>query len=361
MKRLAAKPARKASRTLKTGLPPGSLVHVGERKADKVAITIYDYTHDVVEEKIAASVEECFPYLERPTVTWINIDGLHDVHVVQQLGNHYGVHPLVLEDVLNTTQRPKIVEYDNFIFLVVKMLHTLPGSGELHAEQVSVILGRNFVLSFQESSGEVFDAVRDRIKGGKGRIRKFGPDYLAYTLLDAIVDNYFPVLDRIEEAVEDLEEQLISRAEPDALQRIHRLKKEVLFIRKFILPLREVIVSLEKEEFDLVHENTNLFLRDLYDHAIQAMDTIEQLREALTSMVDTHLSAATFRMNEVITVLTMMASIFIPLTFVAGIYGMNFEYMPELKWRYGYPFAILLMAVVAVSLYFFFRRKGWVK
>ena len=346
-------------RSGKAGLPPGTLVHVGERKAEKVKIRILDYDEAQFEEKEAKTIEESFPFKDKPTVTWINIDGLHEVEIIEKLGSHFGLHPLLLEDILNTDQRPKMEDYGDYIFVVLKMLYSGENKDEIEAEQVSLILGSNFVISLQEREGDVFDPIRDRIRKSKGRIRKTGSDYLAYALLDAIVDNYFLILENVGEKIEDTEQQLATNPSPETLQYIRELKNEMIFLRKSIWPLRELINGLERCESTLIHESTGAYLRDVYDHTIQIIDTVESYRDMISGMVDIYLSSISNKMNEVMKVLTIFASIFIPLTFVAGLYGMNFEFMPELTWHWGY-FALLgFMVFVGVSLMVYFKRKRW--
>jgi magnesium transporter len=346
-------------RSRKTGLPPGSLIHIGEKKAERARITIIDYDEQNVQEKEARAVEECFPFKETATVTWINVDGVHDSEIVGKIGSHFGIHPLILEDIMNTAQRPKMEDMEGYIFVVVRMLSLAGKKREVVSEQVSLILGANFVISFQEREGDVFDSVRDRIRSGKGRLRKMGPDYLAYALLDAVVDNYFLLLEKLGEKVEDTEEELVSDPGRKTLQDIHLLKREMIYLRKSVWPLREVISGLERVESDLIKESTGIFLRDIYDHTIQVIDTVETYRDTLSGMLDMYLSSVSNRMNEVMKVLTIIATIFIPLTFIAGIYGMNFRYMPELGWRWAYFVVLGLMLAVAVLMLVFFRRKKW--
>jgi magnesium transporter len=346
-------------RSEKRGLPPGTLVHVGEKKAEEVKISIIDYDEAHVEEKEAKNVEECFPFKDKPTVTWINIDGLHEVKIIEQLGEHFGLHPLLLEDILHTDQRPKMEDFGAYIFFVLKMLYHDGAADEITAEQVSLILGSNFVISFQEREGDVFNFVRERIKTKKGRIRKAGADYLAYALIDAIVDNYFIVLEKIGEKIEEIEEELVTNPVPETLQTIHSLKRGMIFLRKSVWPLREVISTLERAESPLIQETTGIYLRDVYDHTIQVIDTIETFRDMISGMLDIYLSSISNKMNEVMKVLTIIATIFIPLTFIAGIYGMNFQYMPELGWRWGYPLVWLVMSTILVTMVVYFRRKKW--
>jgi len=346
-------------RSEKAGLPPGTLIHIGEVKTEKVRITILDYDEAQLEEKQAKTIEECFPFKDKPTVTWINIDGLHQVDIIEKLGSHFGLHPLLLEDILNTEQRPKMEDFGDYIFVVLKMLYHVEEKDEIEAEQVSLIFGSNFVISFQEHEVDVFDPVRDRIRKKKGRVRKAGADYLAYALLDAIVDNYFIILENVGEKIEDTEQQLATNPTPETLQLIRELKKGMIFLRKSIWPIREVVSGLERGESSLIHESTGAYLRDVYDHTIQIIDTVESYRDMISGMLDIYLSSISNKMNEVMKVLTIFASIFIPLTFVAGLYGMNFEFMPELKWPWGYFAALGFMASIGISLVVYFRRKRW--
>ena len=346
-------------RSGKTGLPPGTLVYVGERKTETVKIRIIDYDETKIEEREVQAIEECFPFKDKPTVTWINIDGLHEIELIERLGSYFGFHPLLLEDILNTEQRPKMEDYGDHLYIVLKMLQPGKSTNMIEAEQISLICGPNFVISFQESEGDVFNYVRDRIRKSKGHIRKAGSDYLTYALVDAIVDNYFLILENAGEDIEDTEQQLTVNPSPATLQYIRALKNEMIFLRKSIWPLREVVSGLDRCESKLIADSTCVYLRDVYDHTIQIIDTVESYRDMISGMVDIYLSSVSNKMNEVMKVLTIFASIFIPLTFIAGIYGMNFEYMPELKWPWGY-FALLgFMALVGISLLVYFKRKKW--
>jgi len=349
----------------KRGLPPGSLVHVGEKKTEKVRISIIDYSTGRFEEKEVRNVEECFPFKRKPTVTWINVDGLHEVDIIEKLGKCFEIHPLVLEDILNTDQRPKMEDFDKYIFFILKMLYIDIKTQEIHSEQVSLILGKNFVISFQESIGDIFDAVRERIRKGKGRIQKMDADYLVYSLIDAIVDNYFIILEKIGERVESMEEDLVSNPVPQTLQKIYNLKREMIYLRKSVWPLREVINGLLREESKLIKDSTHIYLRDLYDHTIQTIDTIETFRDMISGMLDIYMSSVSNKMNEVMKVLTIFAAIFIPLTFVAGVYGMNFSpdaspfNMPELNYYWAYPMILFAMAIIGVIMLIYFKRKKW--
>jgi magnesium transporter len=341
------------------GLTPGTLVHVGEKKIEKVRIRIIDYDETQLEEREAKTVEECFPFKDKPTVTWINIDGLHDLEVIEKIGKQFGLHPLVLEDIVNTGQRPKLEDLGSHIFVVLKMLYYDKEKNELEAEQVSLIFGENFVISFQERVGDIFEPLRERIRKSKGRVRKAGPDYLAYALIDSIVDNYFVILEHLGEKIEDTEQELATDPDVATLQTIRAFKKEMIFLRKSVWPVREVVNSLERGESPLINESTGIYLRDVYDHTIQIIDTVESYRDMLSGMLDVYLSIISNKMNEVMKVLTIFAAIFIPLTFVAGVYGMNFSFMPELGWQWGYFGVLLVMAAIGAALIVYFRRKRW--
>jgi magnesium transporter len=343
----------------RVGLPPGTLEPSPEPTAEDVTITVIDYDEDQVQEKQVETVDECFSFKDRPTVTWINVNGIHDVKIIEKLGEHFGLHTLVLEDIMHIGQRPKIEDFENLLFVVIRMLRFDEETGQVAAEQVSLVLGEGFVISFQEREGDVFEPIRQRIREAKGRIRRKGSDHLAYALLDTIVDNYFIILERLGQRIEEIETTLVGEPTPESLQVIHGLRTEMVFLRQSIWPLREVIGSLERGESPLVQESTQIFLRDLYDHTIQVIETTESFREMVGGLRDTYLSSISNRMNEVMKVLTIIATIFIPLTFIAGIYGMNFSYMPELQWRSGYFLALSVMVVVAAAMGVYFRRKKW--
>ena len=343
----------------KAGLPPGTLVHIGEKKTEKVRITLIDYNEQDFQERTVDTIEECFPFKGTPSITWINIDGIHQIETIEKIGRHFELHPLILEDILNTGQRPKCEDYEKYLFTVLKMLSYRNENKSIQSEQVSLVLGQNVVISFQESVGDVFEQIRDRIRHAKGRIRKASADYLAYVLIDAIVDNYFAILEKLGELVESIEEELITKSTEKTLQQIHGIKRELLFLRKSVWPLRELTNNLEKTESPLIVDATKPYLRDVYDHTIQIIDTVESFRDMVSGMFDIYLSSISNRMNAVMKVLTIIATIFIPLTFIAGIYGMNFKDMPELEWKWGYPIVLIVMAVVGVYMLIYFKRKKW--
>ncbi len=354
MRRLIKKSSKKA------GLSPGSLVHIGDKKSETIKISLLNYDSEAMLEKPLPAIEASFPYRDTQPVTWINVDGLHEVNVVGKIGDHFGIHPLVLEDIVNTSQRTKAEDFENYIFIVLKMLVFDEAVDHIVAEQVSLILGPHFLISFQEKVGDVFNFVRERIRKNRGRIRRSGCDYLAYALMDAIVDHYFVILEKLGDKIERLEDQLLKAPTPRILEEIHHLKREIIYFRKQVWPLREVINNLIKEPSDLIQETTHIFLRDVYDHTIQVIDTIESYRDVLSGLSDLYLSTVSNRMNEVMKVLTIMATIFIPLTFIAGIYGMNFEFMPELKWRWAYPCLWLVLILIFVAMLAWFKKKKWI-
>ncbi|MDK2896867.1 MAG: magnesium transporter [Candidatus Atribacteria bacterium] len=338
------------------GALPGTLVYTGDKRED-FAVWVIDYNIDEYKETELKSVEECFPFKDSPTVTWIDIVGLHKIEAIEKIGKHYNLHPLILEDILNVKQRPKIEYFDDYIFIVLKTLTYDEFSG-IEAEQVSIIVGKNFVFTFQERKGDVFEPIRARIRHNKGVIRENGADYLLYALIDVIVDNYFVILEKLGEEIEDLEEEVISDSSPATVQAIHRLKRNLIELRKSVWPLREILNTLSKDESRLV-KKTLIYLRDVYDHTIQIIDTVEIFRDMVSGLLDVYLSSTSNKMNEIMKVLTIIATIFIPLTFLAGIYGMNFRYMPELEWRLGYPLVLGVMLGIGIGMVIYFKRKKW--
>ena len=343
----------------KVGLPPGTLVHVGKQKTEKPVITLIDYDQERLETHEDISVDRASSFKETATVSWINLSGIHDVSLLEEFGKRFDFHPLALEDILNTQHRPKLEEFEGYSLIILKMLFFDDQGQAINTEQISLLLGPNYVISFQELEGDVFDGVRDRLQRSNGRIRHRGPDYLAYALIDSIVDSYFHILEKIGDQLVQLEEELISNPDSSMLTTIHHYKRELLLLRKSVWPLREVISQMHKEDSPLISEGTQIYLRDLYDHTVQVIDTLEMYRDTVTGLQDLYMSSVSNRMNEIMKVLTIMASIFIPLTFIAGIYGMNFEYIPELKWRYSYFVLWGFMASCAVAMLVYFRRKNW--
>jgi len=358
-----AKLMKKLSKT--RGLKPGSVVFVGDKKVEKTKIRIIDYNDTELNEYEVSTVEECFPFKDKPTVTWINVDGLHDVSVIEKIGKHYGMHPLIMEDIANTGQRPKIEVADKYIFLTLKMLYLDESNSNILSEQFSFIFGNNFVISFQERVGDVFEPVRDRLRKTVPRIRFMTSDYLAYTLIDAIVDHYFVVLEGIAARIESMEDALIENPRPEDLETIHDLKRQLISMRKATWPLREVVGGLERLESEFIKDSLKVYLRDLYEHAIQVIDTVETFRDMVSGLLDIYLSSVSNKMNEVMKVLTIIATIFIPLGFLAGVYGMNFDTaasplnMPELGFPFGYLMFWGVALLIGGGLLFFFKHKKW--
>jgi magnesium transporter len=347
---------------------------VSGKLQERPKITIIDYDEKHYHEAEAKEVEECFRFKDMPTVTWINIDGLHQMDVLEKLGSCYGIHPLVLEDIL-TDQRPKIEDYDDYIFIVLKMLYYDEegdkkteeeddeddlGDTNLDMDQVSMILGPNFIISFKEKEVDVFNPLRDRLRTAKGKIRRQGADYLAYSMIDAIVDHYFLIMEKLGDRFEDLEDEVVSDPEPGILPTIYNLKRDMLFLRKSVWPLREAISKMQRSDSPLVSEAIKIYLRDVYDHTIQVIENIETFRDMSASLLETYLSSLSNKLNEVIKLLTIISTIFIPLTFLAGLYGMNFRFMPELESPFGYPAVLILMLLVVVIMMVYFRKKEWI-
>lgn len=340
------------------GLPPGSLVHTGERKADRAHVTLASYSAASFSQREITPEEAPGPDDDPATVQWVNMEGLHDIHMLEALGNKFGLHRLVLENILNTGQRPKIEDYANYLYAVVKILTYDEQTGELATEQESFVLGNGFLLTFGERPSNEFAPVLERLKNDVGRIRKMGPDYLMHALLDVIVDGYFVVLEDIGEKIEYAEDQLVSKPTRETLKELYGLKRSMLYLHKAVWPFREVVGSLQRGESRLVRDETGVYLRDLYDHVIQVMDISDTLRDILSSMLDVYLSSASNRMNEIMKVLTIISTVFIPLTFIVGVYGMNLK-MPETELHWFYPALWIAMLGVAGAMLYYFKRKKW--
>lgn len=347
-------------RSGKSGLPPGTLLHIGDKKMEKTRITLLDYDESHFLEKEVKLVEEAFPFKDKPTVTWINIQGIHEIEIIEKIGQYFGVHPLILEDILNTEKRPKMEDLETYIYVTLKILRQIDDSDRILSEQVSLIIGTNFVISLLESKDAIFDQIIERIRSGKGHIRKMGPDYLAYSLIDTIVDNYFIIMEKFGEKIEVMEEELVKNPTRGTLKSLHDTQRELMLMRKSVWPLREVVNNMLRGESSLIHESTLIYLRDVYDHTIEIIDMIEGLRDMVSRMFDMYLSSISNKLNEIMKVLTIIATIFIPLTFIAGVYGMNFEYMPELKWRWGYPVIWVIMIFIGIYMLNYFRKNRWI-
>ena len=349
----------------KAGLPPGSPVFIGEKVTENFGLDMVTYDAENLSFSTPVRLDDFRLLKETPGNTWIRVHGLHDAEAVDSFCLSFGLHPLTIEDILHTGQRPKIDHYDDYLFLVINLINYDGASKGMSMEQISFVLGPNYLLTFHEKNDDIFDEVLARLEGNKGRSRKMGVDYLLYSLLDRVVDNFFSVLEKIGEEVEELEEELIAASSPETLQAIHFLKREMILLRKSVWPLREVINGLQRDETAFMDETIRVYLKDLYDHTVQVLDTVETFRDIISGMIDIYLSSVSNRLNEVMKVLTIFAAIFIPLTFIAGLYGMNFNTgkspfnMPELNWYFGYPFALLLMAATAGTMLIYFKRKKW--
>jgi magnesium transporter len=349
------------SKAAKIGLAPGSLIHIGEKKVENTVIKLLAFNSEQLIEKELETVEECLAFKDQPGMNlWINVDGLDQIQVIEKLGSYFGIHPLTLEDVLNTGQRPKMEDYGSYIYTVLKMMLLDDENDEIVMDQVSIIFGCNYILSFQEREVDVFDLLRERFRNPASRVRKHGVDYLAYSLIDAVIDNYFLILEHFGEEIEDLEDDLVVYPKPETLRAIQKYKRDMIILRKSVWPLRELINGLQRVESEIIKDSTRIYLRDIYDHTIQVIDSVEAFRDILSSMVDVYLSSLSNRMNDIMKVLTVIATIFIPLTFIAGVYGMNFEDMPELRWRWGYPAVLLGMTLVGVVMFTYFKKRKWV-
>ncbi|AEY67060.1 magnesium/cobalt transporter CorA [Clostridium sp. BNL1100] len=347
------------SRLKTIGLPPGSLVHIGDKKRDTTVITRIEYGEDTFRQNNISSKNLSEIKQSEGKAIWLNIEGLHETEVLAEIGEKFGLHPLVMEDILNTDQRPKIEFSQDYMYICAKMISYDRKLGEFDIEQISLVLGKSFVISFCEKDTDIFEPVIKRLSLSAGRIRKLGTDYLMYCLLDIIVDNYFTVLEDFSEEIEIAEDELIVRTTSNTLKTIHKLKRQVLFLHKAVWPLRDVLSSLERGESELINESTNIFIRDLYDHVVQAMDTTETIRDILSSMLDIYLSSTSNRMNEIMKVLTIISTVFMPLSFIVGIYGMNIRNMPELGWLYMYPVLWGVMIAIAASMLYYFKKKKW--
>jgi len=347
------------SRRAKIGLPPGSLIPIGEKRMDHTILSLLEYTAETVTERALTIDEVCKEPPPSAGVRWLNVIGLHESEVLQRLGDTFGIHALVLEDIMTTGQRPRMEDYGDYLYIVVKMLYHGGAERQIVAEQVSILFGPFGVITFQEIEGDVFNPIRDRVRTAKGRIRSLGPDYLAYRLLDAIIDNYFIVLEDVSDRVEGIQDQVANKPEPGIVHEIHRLKRDIIFLRKALRPVREVVGGLQKSESARLTPSTEIYLRDAYEHAIEVIDTVETMRDTLSSALDIYLSSMSNRMNEIMRVLTVMSTLFIPLTFIVGVYGMNFQHMPELASPFGYIGVWVVMIVVVLVMLAFFRRKKW--
>ncbi|MFX1484238.1 MAG: magnesium/cobalt transporter CorA [Promethearchaeota archaeon] len=348
--------------TEKAGLPPGTVVHTGAERTEEVAISIMEFADGQMREYIADCLDDCSPP-PRPNITkWVHVCGVHDVEIVQKVCQYYNLHPLVIEDIPSVGQRPKLEVMPKSVYVVMRGYDVDQQVDDLHSEQVSVAFGKNFVLSFQETADDLFGSIRDRARRSDSQIRSEGADYIVYTIMDLLVDNYFVVLERFGDLIEDLEDELVAEATSDILGRIYKVKRNLLSFRRHIWPLREVVLKMQRDTLQFVDENMQVFLRDLYDHVIRVTDHVETYRESITGMLDIYLSSVSNRMNSVMKILTVVSTIFIPLTLMASIYGMNWKPIPEIEYlgADGYPIFLLAMLVVTTSLVLYFRKIKWI-
>lgn len=357
--------ASKKFRHTKKGLPPGSSVFTGDRKVDNLIVTVFNYDEQLLDEKQITNINELIEIKAKAKTCWINLAGMHDIEQIEKVCGIFEIPSLVIEDILNVNHSPKLEEHDKFLFLILKMIDFNRGKHSINIEQISLILGKNFLITFQENEGDVFDIIRERIRTAKGQIRKSGPDYLMYRLLDSIVDNYFITLEYVDDKIETVEENLLRDSEMTYLKEIHDLRKDILKLRRAVYPMRDMTYFLHRGENPFIQKGTGVFTRDLSDHIANNIETIDNYREIINGVLEIHLTNASHKMNQIIKFLTVISTIFIPLTFIVGIYGMNFNTqisifnMPELNWKYGYLIVMILMAGIALSLIIFFRKKKW--
>jgi magnesium transporter len=344
----------------KIGFPPGSLIHVGDVLESETRMSVIDYSKENIENLQIHSIDDILKYKDSDTVTWVIIEGLTNVTIVEQIGAIFGIHQLVLEDILNTHQRPKFEEYDDYLYIVLKSLLPENEMFTVIYEQVSLLVLKNFVFAFKEKTDDLFIPVQQRLITSKGRFRSLGADYLTYAILDTIVDQNFILIDSLDESITSIEDSLLA-SDPtrETLHTIQMLKREIISIRRNVSPIRELMAGILRSESELINEKTHIYLRDVSDHAIRVIESVESYREILTGLLDIYISSVSNKMNEVMKVLTVFASIFIPLTFLVGIYGMNFEYMPELKWKWAYPLLWGVFILVPVGLIIYFKKKKW--
>lgn len=323
-------------------------------------ITVFDFDEETFHETSFKDLSECHIYKDKTTFSWINFDGIEDRPSIEKLGEIFKIHPLVVDDILTTGQRPKFEEFPDLVFISLQMLIYHEKNGTVDSEQVSIVMGDRFILSFQENiAGDVFDPIRKRIRLGKSKIRNGGIDFVLYSLIHAVIDHYFDILEKVGDKIEDLEDKVMEDASIWNLKLIYQLKRDIIKLRKSVWPLRELLNQITRSESELFQDKNTIYFRDLYDHTIEIIDSIEVNRDILTSMLDIHLSSMSYKMNNVMKVLTIISTIFIPLTFITSIYGMNFEFMPELKWKYGYAFVWGIMLFAIFWMFYYFRKKKW--
>ena len=341
------------------GQSPGALIHVGEKRVEHVQIDLIEYDDESINETNNASIDDCLKSKNKPNVSWINVIGIHDPNIIETFGNRFEIHPLHQSNIMNTELRPSIEVSDDYVMMMLKMPHYDSETGKLELEQISIILAQNHVITFQEIEADFFDQIRKRLRNKTGTIRTLSSDYLTYAIVDAIIDSYFLVIEKIGDITEDLEDELMKNPTSDTMQTIQTLKRRMISLRKSIWPAREIIDFLTRDSTVLVSDNTRTYLRDVYNHTVQVIDSIEGLRDVVGGLLDTYLSSVSNRMNEVMKTLTIVAAIFIPITFIAGIYGTNFSYVPELQWEGSYFVMLIGMAIISSVMIAWFKKKQW--
>ncbi|HEX7358050.1 MAG TPA: magnesium/cobalt transporter CorA [Ignavibacteriaceae bacterium] len=349
-----------STKSKQIGLDPGTLIYTGERSKEPITFRVFEFDQNDFTEKVFQKVEDIFFCKESSKKCWINIDGVHNIEIMEKIQNQFNIHPLTMEDIIHTSQRPKLEEYDEYLFIVLRMFFYDNTLRELKNEQVSIILSGNYIITFLEDPGDVFDPVRERIRKIGTKIRKNDCDFLAYSLIDSIVDSYFHILEKIGEEIEELEDRLVVDTQKDDIQLVHRMRRNMILLRKSVWPLREVISVMQRNENDFIKTSTQIYLRDVYDHLIQIIDTIESYRDMIVGMLDVYLSSTSNKLNEVMKVLTIISTLFIPLTFLAGVYGMNFRRFPELEMNWMYPWGFWIITfVVVIIMIIYFKKKKW--
>jgi magnesium transporter len=343
----------------KSGLPPGSLVHVGEVLATETRVSVVDYTAERSREFVARSIDDITRYRNTGSVIWVNVEGLINVELIEAIGQQFDIHPLVLEDILNTQQRPKFEQYDDYLFLVFKVIYPADDGVSVNYEQVSILILDDYVFTFKEKQDDIFEPIKARLRNHKGRYRSLGADYLAYAILDTVVDLYLSLQDYMDELIESVEEDLLASPGTETLATIQRIRRELIFIRRSSAPLRELLNGILRSDSLLIGDGTLIYFRDVHDHVLRVTDAFDTYRDMVTGLLDIYNSTISNRMNEIMKVLTVFASIFIPLTFITGIYGMNFAYMPELGWKWSYPLLWVGFILIPVILLVYFKRKKW--
>jgi len=343
----------------KSGLPPGTLVHVGEVLATETRVSVFDYTRERSTEHVAKSIDDVTQYRDTESVTWVDVEGLIDVALIESIGKQFDIHPLVLEDILNTHQRPKFEEYDDYLFLVFKVIYPAGDGVSVNYEQMSILLLNDYVFTFKEKQDDIFESVKGRLRNNKGRFKNLGADYLAYAILDTVVDLYLSLQDYLDDIIESVEDDLLANPDTVTLATIQRIRRELIFIRKSSVPLRELVGGIMRSDSLLIGDGTLIYYRDVYDHVLRVTDAVDTHRDMMTGLLDIYNSTVSNKLNEVMKILTVFATIFIPLTFITGIYGMNFEYMPELKWHWSYPVLWVCLILIPVILLVYFKRKKW--